>query len=102
MYIQDTIAFFYLNLESVFFKELRLFRIVGSETCPGKNAAYDVNGNRIVRTAQDQQAIGINQQTIIPNMNFSNQQVRIYNNQAQETIPTGNEEQIQQNQVILQ
>ena len=91
--------FYYLNLLCIFYKELSLFKKVGSETSPGENAAYDVNGNRIVRTAQGQQAIGINQQTIIPNMNFSNQQVRIYNNQAQETIPAGNEEQIQQNQV---
>jgi len=91
--------FYYLNLLCIFYKELSLFKKVGSETSPGENAAYDVNGNRIVRTVQDQQVIGINQQTIIPNMNFSNQQVRIYNNQAQETIPAGNEEQIQQNQV---
>ena len=59
-----------------------------------------MNGNPIVRSAvQDQQIIGINQQTIIPNMNFSEQQVRIYNNQAQQSIPIGTEEQIQQNQM---
>ena len=91
--------YFYLNLIFNFFKELTLFRKVGSDISPGENAAYDLNGNQITRTAQGQQIIGINQQMLNPNINLSNQQVRIYNNQAQETIPTGNEEQIQQNQV---
>ena len=91
--------YFYLNLIFIFFKELTLFRKVGSDISPGENAAYDLNGNQITRTAQGQQIIGINQQMLNPNINLSNQQVRIYNNQAQETIPTGNEEQIQQNQV---
>ena len=57
-----------------------------------------MNGNWIVRTAQDQQAIGINQQTIIPNKKLRNQQVIIYNTQAQQTIPQNTEERIQQNQ----
>ena len=61
---------------------------------------FDVNGNQIIRTmVQGQQITGTNQQMINPNINLSNQQVRIYNNQAQETIPIGTEEQIQQNQM---
>ena len=92
--------YFYLNLIFIFFKELTLFRKVGNEISPGENAAYDVNGNPIIRSAiQGQQIIGNNQQMINPNINLANQQVRIYNNQAQETIPIDTEEQIQQNQM---
>ena len=58
-----------------------------------------MNGNRIVRTAQDQQAIGINQQTIIPNKKLRNQQVIVHNTQAQQIIPQITEERIQQNQI---
>ena len=92
--------YFYLNLIFIFFKELTLFRKVGSEISPGENAFFDVNGNQIIRTmVQGQQITATNQQMINPNINLSNQQVRIYNNQAQETIPIGTEEQIQQNQM---
>ena len=77
-----------------------LFRKVGSEISPGENAFFDVNGNQIIRTmVQGQQITGTNQQMINPNINLSNQQVRIYNNQAQQPIPIGTEEQIQQNQM---
>ena len=76
--------YFYLNLIFIFFKELTLFRKVGSEISPGENAFFDVNGNQIIRTmVQGQQITGTNQQMINPNINLSNQQVRIYNNQAQ-------------------
>ena len=92
--------FFYLNLDCIFYKELTLFRKVGSESSPGENAAYDVNGNPIIRTmVQGQQIISTNQQMINHNVNLYSQQVRIYNIHAQQAFPTSNEEQIQQNQM---
>ena len=72
----DYCFWLFIILSCGFGKERNLFILVGSESNPGVNAQYDVNGNQIVRAIISTQPVfGVNPQIITKPPNLPYQQV---------------------------